>query len=62
MLSYNVTKQDFSSVVYALDLHLKVDFGTENQRHVKHPLKNLTWSFLTKLCSSCFYFYKHNSS
>ena len=39
-----------------------LDFGTDNQHRVKDPLKHLTWSVLTKLCSSWFYFYKNNSS
>ena len=57
-----------SKVLVVLDKHLicatflKVDFGTDNQRRVKDPLKYLTWSVLAKLCSYCFYLYKNDSS
>ena len=57
-----------TKVLVVLNIHLicatslKVDFGTDNQQRVKDLPKHLSWSVLTKLCSSCFYFYKNNSS
>ena len=51
-----------SKVLLVLDMHLicaaflKVDFGTDNQLHVKDPFKNLTWDVLTKLWFKLFLF------
>ena len=55
-----------SKILVVLDMHLicatflKVDFGTDNQLHVKDPLNHLTWNILQNFGSSCFYFYKNN--
>ena len=51
-----------NKVLVAPDMHLidttflKVDFGTENQLHVKDPLKHLIWNALTKLWLKLFLF------
>ena len=37
---------------------MKVDFGTDNQRRVRDPLKHLTWSVLTNFVQVVFIFTK----